>query len=81
MDLSEHHKAVLRHMLGIKKAIDKPWRNHFVASDSHDDMPVLNELLVGGYVVVRDDPRSSGYLFRATDKGCAAIGVEVRPNV
>lgn len=34
----------------------------------------LNELLVNDYMVVRDNPGGSGYLFRATDKGREAAG-------
>ena len=82
MVLSERHKEVLRHTLGLKKDGDDAWRNYFVADEGHSDMPVLNELLVADYMVVRDNPVGSGYLFRATDKGREAVGAGVRmtPN-
>ena len=81
MVLGERHKEVLRHTLGLKKDGDDAWRNYFVASEGHSDMPVLNELLVADYMVVRDNPVGSGYLFRATDKGREAVaGVRMTPN-
>jgi hypothetical protein len=73
MELSERHKALLRHMLGIKAGGGTPYRNCFVAGEGHTDMPVLNELLASGYVFVRDNPGGSGYLYRATDKGRDAV--------
>ena len=83
MQMTERHKQVLRHTLGLKKDGDEAWRNHFVASEGHTDMPVLNDLLVADYMAVRDNPGGSGYLFRATDKGREAVGADVRmpPNV
>ena len=57
---------------------DDAWRNHFVASEGHADMPTLNELLAADYMAVRDNPGGSGYLFRATDKGREAVGADVR---
>ena len=83
MQLTERHKEVLRHTLGLKKDGDDAWRNYFVASEGHTDMPVLNELLAADYMLVRDNPGGSGYLFRATDKGREAVGAGVRktPNV
>ena len=80
MELRERHKEVLRHMLGIEKYGDKPWRNYFVASEGHNDMPALNDLLVADYVAVRNNPSGSGYLFMATDKGRSSVGAEVRHN-
>ena len=83
MQLTERHKEVLRHTLGLTNDGDDAWRNYFVASEGHTDMPVLNELLVAGHMVVRDNPGGSGYLFRATDMGREAVGAGVRktPNV
>ena len=78
MQLNERHKEVLRHTLGLKKDGDDAWRNYFVASEGHADMPVLNELLAADYMAVRDNPGGSGYLFRATDKGREAVGAGVR---
>ena len=78
MQLTERHKEVLRHTLGLKKDGDDAWRNYFVASEGHSDMPVLNDLLAADYMVVRDNPGGSGYLFRATDKGREAVGAGVR---
>ena len=78
MQLTERHKEVLRHTLGLNKDGDDAWRNHFVASEGHADMPTLNELLAADYMAVRDNPGGSGYLFRATDKGREAVGADVR---
>ena len=78
MQLTERHKEVLRHTLGLKKDGDDAWRNRFVASEGHADMPTLNELLAADYMAVRDNPSGSGYLFRATDKGREAVGAGVR---
>lgn len=84
MELTEQHRRILRHTLGLKKDGDDAWRNYYyVAGEGHDQMPALNELLVNDYMAVRDNPGGSGYLFRATDKGLEAVGAGVRvpPNV
>lgn len=73
MVLNDIHKRVLRHTLGMERDGDDAYRNHFVAGEGHADMPHLNELLVAGYVVVRDNPGGSGFLFRTTEKGRKAV--------
>lgn len=77
MELTEQHVHVLRHALGLKNRGDRPWRNRFVAGEGHADMPVLNDLLVNGYLTVQDNPGGSGYLFQVTEKGREAAGSEV----
>lgn len=77
--LAAWHHRVLMHALGMRKADDQPYRNYFVASDGHDDMPALNDLLVTDHVTVSDNPGGSGYLYRVTAKGYAAVGAH--PNV
>ena len=83
MELTDQHKEVLRHTLGLKNDGGTAWRNYFVVGEGHTDMPLLNELLVSDYMTVRDNPGGSGYLFRATDKGREAVGAGVMktPNV
>ena len=78
MDLTEQHKRLLRHTIGLKKDGDVSYRNYYVAGEGHDQMPALNELLAHDYMAVRDNPGGSGYLFRATDKGREAVGAGVK---
>jgi hypothetical protein len=73
MEFKVAHKHILRHMLGIRVEGDVSFRNRFVAGEGHADMPTLNELLVNDFVTVQDNPGGSGYLFKATEKGYAAV--------
>jgi hypothetical protein len=77
MGLKEQHKKLLRHVLGMQKDSDCAWRNYVVVSEGHADMPALNELLMGEFITVRDNPGGSGYLFRATNSGREAVGAKM----
>ena len=83
MQLTERHKEVLRHTLGLTNDGDDAWRNYFVASEGHTDMRWVNSPWGATLMAVRDNPGGSGYLVRATDKGREAVGAGVRktPNV
>lgn len=75
MTLTDRQKEILRHTLGIKQNCGTPFRNHFVSFEGHRDGPELDALVQAGYMTVRDAPRSSGWLYQATDKGREALGI------
>ena len=67
MNLSERHKDILTHTLGLDRS-DSPYRNHYCAYPGNDGWEDLLQMVDMGLMTRRDDPLSSLQVFRATDK-------------
>lgn len=64
--------ALLQHTLGINEWKREPYRNHFVASPSHHDMPDLEQLEAAGLMVRGHVPGflpDSSIVFYTTEAG------------
>ena len=71
IDLSQQAQHVLLHTLGLNYG-DNDYRNRFIASDGHADMPHLAELVEAGLMAERTAPAfcsGDDRLFMATDRG------------
>ena len=84
-DLLDADLRLLHHTLGISDPYQperEPYRNYFVASDGHSDMPGLNRLVAAGMMKSREHPLcgKGSLVFYATDIG-KAVAIKTRPKV
>lgn len=71
MTITTQHRKLLRHTLGLDQSATS-YRNRFVAGEGHSDMPLIRELVDGGYMAERKLPdwcSEGDRLFMATDAG------------
>lgn len=73
--LTKAERHVLAHSLGHPKRGRDPYRNHFCASEGHDDWNTLQGLVARGLMVSRKPSALSGgdVIFIVTDEGIAAL--------
>jgi hypothetical protein len=79
----ESDYSVMHHALGITDPSQPaPYRNHFVASNGHHDMPALERLCSDGLMVEGGKPSfcdDRSRVFYVTDSG-KAVAMETRPK-
>ena len=68
MNVSERHREIITHALGLGRS-DHPYRNHYVAYPENDDWPVLFEMVDMGLLTHRPDSLSDGTVFHVTETG------------
>ena len=79
MSLTAKERHVMDHSLGYPKNGRKPYRNHFCASEGHDDWETLQGLCARGLMRVgrKPGPLSGGdTVFIVTDEGQTALKVK-----
>lgn len=72
MNVIEHQLHLLHHTLGVTPKRREPYRNHFVASEGHQDLADLQALEAEGLVARSPTPKfcdASDMVFHVTDAG------------
>lgn len=69
--LTPEERDVVFHALGLDRPGASAYRNHFVADAGHDDEPALLRLVEIGFMRMRPDRVSSGWIYHVTDAGQA----------
>jgi hypothetical protein len=73
-DISDHQLHLLHHTLGVRPDMRNPYRNHFVASEGHHDMPDLKVLEAFGLMARSPTPKfcdADAIVFHVTEAGRA----------
>lgn len=71
-DLTYDERKILMHAMGLNRS-RVAYRNVFVASPSHSDLPVLEALASKGFMVKETSAINPDFIFRATSTGKQAL--------
>ena len=73
-----YYESLIRHSLGLNRG-DTAYRNHFVASENHNDYPALMKLVEQGHMTRRPDPfdhTGEQIVFHVTEAGKQTVMTE-----